>query len=100
MYIYLLSIKMLDYEWDNNKAQKNLSKHGVAFADAFSVFEDDHALTVEDDHPHEQRYVILGKDAKDRLLVVVFTYRGELIRIISTRKATPNESKQYYMDIK
>lgn len=86
---------MRDYEWNPHKAEINLQKHGISFADAVSVFGDDYAITIEDDHPEENRNVILGKDAKGRLLVVIFTFRGERIRIISARKATSLESDAY-----
>ena len=86
---------MRDYEWDSHKAELNHQKHKISFTDAVSVFGDEHAISIEDDHPEEDRYVILGKDAKGRLLVVVFTFRGERIRIISARKATSLESDAY-----
>lgn len=86
---------MLHYEWDPRKAAANLSRHQIDFADAVSVFEDDSAITMHDDHPDEDRYLILGKDARDRVLVVVFTYRDERVRIISARKATRAEADEY-----
>jgi len=85
----------VDYQWDENKAKANLKKHRVDFADAVSVFSDDTAITVEDDYPDEQRYVTIGLDALQRLLVVIYTWRGESIRLISARKATRQEYKQY-----
>ena len=85
----------MDYQWDENKAKANLKKHRVDFADAVSVFSDDTAITVEDDYPDEQRYVTIGLDALQRLLVVIYTWRGESIRLISARKATRQEYKQY-----
>jgi uncharacterized DUF497 family protein len=86
---------MRDYEWDPHKAKLNLQKHRISFTDAVTVFGDEYAITIEDDHPEENRYVVLGKDAKGRLLVVVFTFRGKRIRIISARKATSLESAAY-----
>ena len=87
---------MMDYEWDPAKAATNLQKHGISFADAVSVFSDDFALTVADDFAEEERFVMLGTDAFGRLLLVVFTWRGEqIIRIISARKATRQERTQY-----
>ena len=83
------------FEWDPKKAVANLSKHGVDVADAVTIFEDDLALTVDDDHTDEQRHVTLGLDAQARILVVCWTWRGEAIRIISARGATPGERKQY-----
>jgi uncharacterized DUF497 family protein len=85
----------MDYQWDREKARSNMKKHGVAFADAVSVFWDDYAITIEDDYPDEQRFVTIGMDAFGRILVVVYTWRGTKIRIISARKATARERKQY-----
>ncbi len=86
----------MDYEWDPEKASSNLRKHGVSFADAVAVFADELALTIEDNYPDEERFVVLGVDAFGQLLVVVYTWRGEdRIRIISARKATRQERVQY-----
>lgn len=85
----------IDYEWDPDKAQINLQKHGVRFADAREVFRDERALTVEDDFPFEQRFITIGSDITGRLLVVVFTWRGDAIRIISARRANRQEREQY-----
>ena len=73
----------------------NLQKHGVDFADATAVFSDDYALTIPDDDPDEERLVTIGVDALGRILVVVYTWRGKRIRIISARKAESHERKQY-----
>ncbi len=86
---------MHDIEWDPNKARNNLLKHGISFVDAVSVLEDESALTIEDDSPSEERFITVGLDAFGRVLVVVYTYRARLIRIISARKATPTECKVY-----
>ncbi len=85
----------MHYEWDPKKAVSNLKKHNVRFADAVTVFADDRALTMEDQQPDEERHITLGMDALGRLLVVVYTWRGERIRMISARQATPVERKQY-----
>jgi uncharacterized DUF497 family protein len=85
----------MDYEWDPNKARTNLQKHGVDFAEAVIVLEDEAAITLEDDDPEEERFITIGLDALGRVLVVVYTWRAELIRIISARPATPHERKQY-----
>lgn len=85
----------MDYQWDDNKAKTNLKKHRVDFADAVTVFSDDFAITIADDHPDEERFVTVGMDALGRILVVVYTWRGESIRIISAWKATNRERKQY-----
>jgi hypothetical protein len=85
----------MNYEWDPVKARTNHRKHGIDFADAVTVFSDDYALTIDDDHPREDRLVTIGLDALGRLLVVVFTWRGQTIRIISARKAESHERRQY-----
>ena len=86
---------MPQFEWDADKALANQQKHGVAFADAIAALEDDYALTLEDDHPVERRFITLGMDALNRLLVVVYTYRGDTMRVISARRATSTERKEY-----
>jgi uncharacterized DUF497 family protein len=85
----------MNYQWDNNKAKANLKKHKVDFADAVTVFGDDLAVTVEDDYPDEDRFVTIGVDALGRILVVIYTWRGESIRLISARKATKSEQRVY-----
>ena len=85
----------MDYQWDVNKSEANLKKHRVDFADAVTVFSDDFALTIPDDYPDEERFVTIGMDALGRILVVIYTWRGDSIRIISARKATNRERKQY-----
>jgi hypothetical protein len=81
--------------WDPEKAAANLRKHGVDLADAATVLSDEQALTVEDDDPDEERFVTLGMDALGRLLVVVYTWRGQEPRLISARRATRSERGQY-----
>ncbi len=66
-----------EYEWDPKKSASNLRKHGIAFTDAVIALEDDLALTRDDDHPNEKRYVTIGADDVGQILVVVYTYRGE-----------------------
>ncbi len=86
----------MDYEWDPAKAKANLRKHGVDFADAAIALEDELALTLTDpESEREGRYVSLGMDALSRLLVTVYTLRGERIRIISSRRAAPSERRRY-----
>jgi uncharacterized DUF497 family protein len=85
----------MGYEWDPDKAKLNIRKHGIAFADAVSAFSDDSAITVEDNNPDEVRFATLGMDAFGRVLVVVYTWRADNIRLISARKATERERKQY-----
>lgn len=84
------------YEWDPRKAADNLRKHGVDFDDAVLALEDPLALTMIDpDSNGEVRFVSMGRDPMGQLLVTVFTPRGRLIRVISSRRATPSESRTY-----
>lgn len=85
------------FEWDVGKAEANNRKHGVWFSESLPVFEDDEAITITDNDsdPHEVRFVSIGAGAKERILVVVYCYRGDNIRIISARVAEPNERSQY-----
>lgn len=83
------------FEWDKIKAGKNEAKHKISFGDTFGVFEDPHALTLQQVVDGEERHVSIGMDAFGRVLVVVYAWRGENIRIISARKAKRYEVKQY-----
>lgn len=86
----------MDYEWDMAKAKANARKHGVHFADAVLALEDELAVTIADpDSENEERYVSMGRDPTGCILVTVYAYRGKAVRIISSRKATRNERKQY-----
>lgn len=83
-------------EWDPVKARQNLRKHGVLFADAVTALEDERALTDRDmSSEDEERWVTMGIDAEGRVLVVVYTWRGENLRLISARNATPAERRVY-----
>ncbi|HEU0141849.1 MAG TPA: BrnT family toxin [Bryobacteraceae bacterium] len=82
-------------EWDPGKARLNLNKHGVSFADAVIALEDDGALTVRDPFSAEERWLTMGLDGLGRVLVVVYTWRGETLRLISARKSTPRERRCY-----
>ena len=88
---------MDEFEWDSRKASANRRKHGVDFADATSVFEDERALTVRDEISavDEARFLALGRDTLGRLLVVGYTWRGERIRVFSACRATAGEQQQY-----
>jgi uncharacterized DUF497 family protein len=86
---------VVEFEWDPNKAASNLRKHGVRFAEAATVFEDDAMLTMPDDEPGEERFVAIGIGSMGRVLVVLYTTRGDRVRIISARKATRQERSQY-----
>jgi uncharacterized DUF497 family protein len=85
------------FEWDAGKAEANYRKHVVRFAESLPVFDDEDAITIpdEDSDPHEVRFVSIGMGAKERVLVVVYCYRGENIRLISARVAEPHERSQY-----
>ncbi len=87
----------LTFEWDEDKAAANYRKHKVSFDEARTVFGDPRSLTVFDEAHSldEPRYVDLGTSARGRVLVVAYTERGENIRLISSRKATPAERRQY-----
>lgn len=87
----------MDISWNPEKAEINLKKHGVHFSDTELVFSDDCALSFEDsDAIGEQRFVRIGQDSLGDILVVVYTERYDSIRVISARKATRKEVKQYY----
>ena len=86
----------METQWDPEKAASNVGKHGVDFADAVGVLEDEWALTVEDEYVDgEQRFATLGTDFLERVLVVVYTHRGGEIRLISARRATRKERRTY-----
>jgi hypothetical protein len=85
----------MSYQWDKEKAKLNRVKHGIFFSDAVAVFSDAHAITIENGHQDEQRFITIGMDAFGRVLVVIYTWREDEIRIISARLATPKEHKQY-----
>ncbi len=85
------------FRWDKKKARRNLKDHKISFEEASTVFGDTLSRTVDDPlHSEgEDRYVIVGQSVQRRLLVVVHTIRGDNIRIISARVATPTERKNY-----
>jgi len=86
------------FGWDSRKARSNEKKHGVSFEEAQSVFFDEQALLLEDPRPRreEERFVLLGLSGSLRLLAVVHALRdGDAIRIISARKATRLETREY-----
>jgi uncharacterized protein len=84
-------------EPDPKKAEANRLNHGVTFEEAKPVLYDLAAITVTDyeSDPTEERFVTIGMGAMARLLVVVYTYRGERVRLISARKANKYERKDY-----
>ncbi len=87
------------FEWDENKNAKNKAKHRVSFEEAETVFYDENAVLIPDpDHSEvEERFILLGFSAMARLLLVCHCYRGadNVIRIISARRATAQEARQY-----
>ncbi len=87
----------MEIEFDPDKARKNLRKHQINLADAEQALRDPLALTREDpDSRDEQRFVTLGMDISGKILVVVYTFRGVNIRLISARKASRAEMEMYY----
>lgn len=91
---------MIQFEWDFNKARINLKKHGISFEEAQSIFYDDFALEFFDEthSEDEDRFLLLGMSIHARVLLVCHCVRssGEIIRIISARKATERESDLYF----
>ena len=85
------------FEWDGRKATANMRKHRVSFDEAVTVFYDPFAATFEDpDHSgDESRFITVGYSARGRLLVVCHVERGAATRLISARRATPNERKRH-----
>ena len=95
---------MVKFEWDKAKELKNIEKHGISFDEASSVFYDDFAVQfydVEHSELEEDRFLILGISNSSRLLMVCHCEKesGEILRIISARKATKNEQKFYKGDL-
>jgi uncharacterized DUF497 family protein len=90
----------MSFQWDPDEAESNSKKHGVEFADAVGVFTDELALSIEDpDSLSERRWVVIGRGLTDQLLTVVYTMRGEAIRIISARPATRRERRGYEEEV-
>jgi len=89
------------FQWDNRKAGRNLSKHGVSFQEAVTVFDDPmFVIFANPDHSiQEKRFIIMGESTRQRLLVVAYTERSGEIRVISSRKASPKEREVYEEEI-
>lgn len=86
----------MSYRWDPKKSASNFRKHGIDFADAVGALEDDWALTIKHQYIEgEDRFATIGTDLLGRVIVVIYTYRNEDIRVISARKATKRERKYY-----
>ena len=98
--MYIVYMSDIQFEWDSSKNRTNISKHGVSFEDAESVFVDENAIRYFDpDHSDEEdRFLLLGIAATLRVLVVCHCYRAEesIIRIVSARKADKTESQTYW----
>jgi len=91
----------LEFEWDQEKAESNLRKHGVSFEEASTIFKDTLSRTICDPlHSsfREQRFVTIGLNGRNQLLVVVHCDRGKKIRIISARRAARRERQNYEND--
>ena len=82
-------------EWDRQKADANRLKHGVEFSDAAIALADESAIVRADEDPNEGRYVLIGMDSLGRVVVVIYTWRDDEVRLISARRATPRERRQY-----
>jgi uncharacterized DUF497 family protein len=98
--MYISGVADLHVEWDPAKARENVKKHGISFDEAETAFSDDYALILPDpDHsaPDEERLVLIGLSGALRLLVVIHCEleEGEVIRLISARRATRSERAQY-----
>lgn len=90
----------MKFEWDENKNQINIKKHGIDFAEAVYVFADPFALNIPDNEhfEDEERWILLGRSFQSTILLIVHTDReGDSIRIISVRKSTKNEQRIYEM---
>jgi len=89
------------FEWDEEKAESNLRKHGVSFSKPATVFDDPLCLIMNDPNhsDREQRFLLLGCSVVSRLLLVVHCNRGEAIRIISARPATLSEKRSYEQEL-
>lgn len=85
------------FEWDPGKAKTNFRNHAVRFEEAAPVFGDPYAISIADHEadPSEERFVGIGMGGLGRVLVVVYTYRGDNFRIISARLAAAHESAEY-----
>ena len=95
-------MKYIEFQWDETKNTANKKKHNVSFEEAKTVFYDDSARLIHDPTHSvtEDRYILLGMSSNLRLLIVIHAYKeqDEIIRIISARKATKKETKQYLRD--
>ncbi len=82
-------------EWDRQKADANRLKHGIELADVVVALVDEFAITRADDDSDEERFVAIGMDGLGRVVVVSYAWRGDDVRLISARRATPRERRLY-----
>ena len=96
-------MKTISFEWDENKNQTNIRKHGISFEEAATVFLDDNAILFDDpEHSsEEERFLLLGISGSANVCIVCHCVRqrGSIIRIISARKATKKEEQRYVKGI-
>jgi len=87
----------MEFEWDKEKAAANLAKHGVSFEEAKTVFDDPLYIDFYDpDHSvDEHRYIIIGESQQRRMLIVSYTERDDIVRLISAREVTRSERETY-----
>ena len=85
----------MGFEWDEKKERANLDKHGILFSKAAKIFEDDNNLHRRSDRVGEMRWSVTGK-IEEKLWTVIYTRRGETLRIISARRARHNEEERYH----
>ena len=87
----------MEFEWDEKKAATNLGRHGVSFDEAITVFDDPVYVDFYDpDHSYnEHRYIIIGQSQRGRLLIVSYTEREDVVRLISAREAARGERETY-----
>ena len=87
----------MEFEWDDEKAKANLTKHGVSFDEAKTVFDDPLYVDFYDpDHSFEEhRYIIIGESKQGRLIIISYTERGDVVRLISAREVTRSERETY-----
>ena len=93
----VLRIGSVVFEWDDEKAESNLVKHGITFLEATTVFLDDGAI-YRKDVAHsmvEERFLLIGRSIERKILTVVHVERGARLRIVSARRATPRERRDY-----
>jgi len=83
------------FEWDEHRRQSNLTKHGLDFITAATIFDGRPILTVHSTNPEEERFLTVGS-VDSRFITVVWTWRGAVIRLISARRARDQEVRQYH----